>query len=97
MESDSKKITEMFEMIKENNQILHKLHRIQRRAHFFRIVYWLIMIGLALGAYYYIQPYLNQIVDLYNQGANGFHSLQNLQDQFSQSQWQQLVKQFGGN
>ena len=87
----------MYEMVKENNQILHKLHRAQKRAIFFRVLYWIIMIALALGAYYYIQPYLNQVVALYDQGTSGFQSFQNLQDQFSQGQWQEFLKDFGSN
>jgi len=58
--------TEEFDDIKklvlENNKMLHS---IQRRAHLAMIataIKVLIFVSLMLGSYYYVQPYLNNII-----------------------------------
>ena len=60
-ESDERKI------LLENNRILHKLLNAQRWATFWSILRWLIIIGLSLGAYYYLQPYLDKLLTAYSQ------------------------------
>ena len=62
-------------LAEENNDILRAMQRSQRLAHLMSIVYWIFIIGTAIGAYYFIQPYLQQIIDVYGgakSGLNGF-------------------------
>ena len=42
----------------ENNKMLKSLHRAQTWSRVWKISYWLIIIALSIGAYYYIQPYV---------------------------------------
>ncbi len=60
-----KALDEILKITKENNEILHSMKRHQRWASIFRAVYWLIIIGVSLGAYYFIQPYLESIMEAY--------------------------------
>lgn len=46
-------------------QILARMRRAQRHATIFRIIYWSLIILTALGALYFIQPYLNGILEAY--------------------------------
>lgn len=57
------------ELAEENNRMLHAMRRSQRIAGIFRLVYWLFIIGSAVGAYYFIQPYLGSLMNLYGGGA----------------------------
>jgi len=50
------------ENTEENNVLLKKMHRSMVWSRFFRIAYWLVIIGLAVGAFYFIQPYIDAIV-----------------------------------
>lgn len=61
MESDERNI------LLENNEMLRKLLRAQRWSTFFSALRWIIIIGATVGAYYYLQPYLDQLLDLYEQ------------------------------
>jgi hypothetical protein len=45
----------------ENNDILRSMQRSQRLASIARWIYWIFIIGSAVGAYYLIQPYINAI------------------------------------
>ena len=47
--------------VDENNQILRGIRRVQRFATVYRIVYWVLIIGLSFGAFYFIQPYINML------------------------------------
>ncbi len=45
----------------ENNKILRKMQRSLRWGRFFNALYWVFIIGTAVGAYYYVQPYLDPL------------------------------------
>ena len=51
----------------ENNIILKKMRSANRWATFFRFTYWLIIIGISVGSYYYIQPYVNTLTSFLGQ------------------------------
>jgi cystathionine beta-lyase/cystathionine gamma-synthase len=53
------------ELGEENNALLKKMHRSAIVTLILRICYWGVIIFLSFGAYYFIQPYLNQIMSLY--------------------------------
>ena len=46
-------------LAEDNNALLVKMNRRARLGHIFQIFYWLLIIGLSFGAYYFIQPYVN--------------------------------------
>ena len=58
------------DLSEENNSMLHSMRRSMRLARIMSILYWVFIIGTAVGAYYLIQPYLNAVTDLYG-GAKG--------------------------
>ena len=54
-------------LAKENNKMLKKLYSGYKWSQFFRIAYWVMIIGLALTGYYFAQPYLEKVHALYRQ------------------------------
>lgn len=52
-------------LAEDNNNILHSMRRSMRWARVMSVIYWLFIIGSAVGAYYFIQPYLTQVMNLY--------------------------------
>ena len=52
---------------KENNRMLKKMRSAQKRANFLKLLYWLIIIGIAVGGFYFLQPYFEVVQDLYQQ------------------------------
>ena len=62
MDPQSKKLLQdTFELAQDNNKILHGIRRSQRIASFMSLLYWVIIIGIALGSFYYLQPYTEQV------------------------------------
>ncbi len=53
------------ELSQENNKMLHSIRRSMVWGRVMRIVYWVIIIGAAVGIYYYIEPYIDGAVDAY--------------------------------
>ena len=62
MYGDEKKTVErLAELVEDNNRILHRLQRSKRWGTFFHFLYWVVLLLLAAGSYYYIQPYLEKL------------------------------------
>lgn len=53
------------ELSRENNEMLRGIKRSMFIGRIFRIAYWVVIIGAAIGAYYYIEPYLDGAVSAY--------------------------------
>ncbi|MFA7191696.1 MAG: hypothetical protein WC089_00130 [Candidatus Paceibacterota bacterium] len=64
-----KLLEENLELAKENNELLKKVRNTQKLAQIYRIVYWVVIIGASYGAYYFVQPYIGGILDVYSGGG----------------------------
>lgn len=59
-------LIETARLTKENNEILRKMRKGLAWGRALRIFYWLLIIGLSFGAYYFIQPYVDQLSQAYS-------------------------------
>ena len=59
------------ELAADTNRAVHGMRRNARIAGFFRIVYWLVIIGV-LGAsyYFYVAPYVSKLEGVFQQTQN---------------------------
>jgi len=48
-------------LVEENNKLLKSMRRSARWQSTFQIIYWVLIIGLTFGAFYFIQPYINSL------------------------------------
>jgi len=68
MDSESKKLLEQtFSLVEENNKLLHKVRGVQKRQTLWTVIKLLFIVGLTLGSFYYLEPYVNKIMDTFNQ------------------------------
>lgn len=63
--SEKDLLEKTYELSKENNNILRGIRSSNRWSMFFRILYWIIIIGIAVGAFYYVQPYIDMVLKAY--------------------------------
>ncbi len=78
MDQDTEKRLENIEkMVMDNHRMLKKLRRAQIYASIWRTIYWAVIIGSAIGAYYYLQPYIEQYKTLYDKIGNQAQSVSN--------------------
>jgi len=54
-----------FEYARENNVMLKKMRSSRRWGGFFRFIYWIAIIIGSVWLYYFIEPYLSTLIQLY--------------------------------
>jgi hypothetical protein len=75
MQSEEKELLKRtIALEEENNEILRKMQRSMRIQKFLSILYWVFIIGSILGLYYFIQPYVEQILSIYSGAKDGLDS-----------------------
>jgi hypothetical protein len=67
-----------YKMVEENNRILLSIRRSARWGSVMRYVYWAVIIALSVGAYYFIQPYVNFLVSEFSGTADNATSSQGM-------------------
>ncbi len=63
-------------LAEENNDILRSMQRSMRIQRFLSILYWVFIIGSAVGAYYLIQPYIESLTGAYSSVSDIINSYQ---------------------
>lgn len=67
MDPESKRlIEETLRLTEENNKMLHKVRNVQKWDTFWRSLKMILVVAVALGALYFIEPYVNKMIELYN-------------------------------
>ena len=67
-----------YRMAEENNKILKSIRSSARWSLALKVSYWVLIIVLSYGAYYFIQPYLQTMLGLYGQVQGNVESVQNV-------------------
>ena len=62
------------ELAQENNKMLHSVRRSMFWGRVIKTIYWIIIIGAAIGLYVVIDPYINGAVDAYGNVKTGLKS-----------------------
>ena len=75
-----KLLSENLEISKESLKILKGIRRANRLSTAFKVFYWLIIIGSMVGAYYYLQPYIQQALTIVKQAQETISGVQKIGD-----------------
>lgn len=79
MDPESKKLLQdTFNLAQENNELLRSMKRSMRLARVMSILYWVFIIGSAVGAYYLIQPYVDQVMNVYSGAGDAIKSFKSI-------------------
>jgi hypothetical protein len=70
-----KLLEETHSLTVENNRMLKSLHSSMRTRRIMSIIYWVFIIGSAIGAWYFIQPYVDQIANAYGGAKSNLDSI----------------------
>ena len=76
MELDSEKIDELLKLEKDNNRMLHKMRRSMAWTQIFNFIYWAAILGIAGWSYYFVQPYINQYLGIYQKAIGTLNSIE---------------------
>ncbi len=66
-----------YKLAEENNSMLRSMRRSNRLSTAMRVLYWVVILALSFGAYYFIQPYINATMDAYNQLSGSIKGVEN--------------------
>ncbi len=61
-------------LAEENNDILRSMQRSMRLGRIMTVIYWVFIIGTAVGAYIIFQPYVDQAKSLYESAKSTLNS-----------------------
>jgi len=70
--------------VEENNEMLHSIRRVQKWATIWRAVYWTVIIGSAIGAYWIIQPYIDQLLGVYSGAQSNLDTVRGFLNSYGQ-------------
>lgn len=70
--------------VDENNEMLHAIRRAQKWATVWRAIYWTVIIGSAIGAYWIIQPYIDQLLGVYSGAQSNLDTVKGFLDSYNQ-------------
>jgi len=67
MEGDQleKLVKENNELIQKNNELLKKVYSYIKWRRVFTALYWILIIGAVSGLLFFLEPYVNQLLDTY--------------------------------
>ncbi len=83
MDPESKELLKAtLELSQENNNMLRSMKRSMQMSRVMSSIYWLFIIGSAVGAYYYIQPYIDQVLDVYSGASDKVNSINDTIEEF---------------
>ena len=67
MDPESKKLLEeTFRLTQENNNMLRKVRSVQKWANLWSLLKVLLIIGIALGSFYFLEPFVNKFISIWN-------------------------------
>ena len=69
-------------LAEDNNRMLHSIKRTMFMARIMSVLYWVLIIGVSVGAFYFIQPYLDQLMDTYSGAKSNLDNLGSLLKNF---------------
>ncbi len=86
MDPESKQLLQnTLALAEENNKMLHKIRGVQKRETLWQALKIIVIIGIAFGSFYYIEPYLNKVMSLYS-------SISGMEQKLNNSPLQDLLK-----
>lgn len=85
-DNDHVLLQKTYKLVQESNTELHKIRRAQKLRTFLNIVYWLIIVGVSIGAFYYLQPYVDGLSEAMSSLRSSIKSIGDAGEQLEQLQ-----------
>lgn len=72
---DRERLKKVLDLSERNNKMIRKLYSAMKWGRALKAFYWLVIIGVAIGAFYFIQPAVDSVKDLYGSLQGGVESI----------------------
>ncbi|MEK7117383.1 MAG: hypothetical protein AAB861_01260 [Patescibacteria group bacterium] len=74
-QEDKEILRKTLDVAQKNNRILEQMKRSMFWGRVMRYIYWAIILGVGVGAYYFIEPYIDQILSVYGGFKGNINSI----------------------
>ena len=71
-------LRKILELEQKNNKMLQGIKSSILWSRIFQVAYWIVILGLGIGAFYYLQPYIDQVLSAYGGFKGGVENVKNL-------------------
>ena len=78
-EEYKKKLDKLIIQSEENNFLLKKVRRSQKNSSIYKVVYWILVFVIGAGGYLVAQPYVANVLNLYNGGISALKGIEGIQ------------------
>ena len=89
-------LRENIEVSKESLKLLKKINRGRIFGNVFTTFKWTLIIGISLGAYYYIEPFLSKYLDLMKGLTSGVENIGKISNNVNSATSPDLLKKLQG-
>jgi hypothetical protein len=73
-QEDKELLRRILDISQKNNRILESIKQSMFWSRVFRYIYWAIIIGTAIGAYYFLEPYIEEVLQIYGGVKGGINN-----------------------
>ena len=89
-------LRENIEVSKENLKILKKINRARIFGNIFSALKWTLIIGISLGAYYYIEPFFSKYLETIKDLTSGVENVGQISNNVNSATSPDLLKKLQG-
>ena len=75
-DSDRKLLEEVLKLSRENQRMIKRMYRSQWWSRVWKSLYWLIILGITFGSFYFLKPYIDTIMDLLGKTSSTLDAVQ---------------------
>lgn len=79
---EEQEFKEMKQKLDDTHRLVYKLYRFERRRQIFRLLKFVILIVIIVGAYYALSPVFTRVLDTYSSFSSGVSDIQNFKFPF---------------
>lgn len=65
-------------LAEDNNKMLHSMRSSMHWSSIARAIYWIFIIGSAVGAFYLLQPYIDQFKNVFGEAGSVLNNLKQI-------------------
>ena len=69
-------------LVEDNHRMIKSMHRSMQIGRLFSVIYWVAIIAIGFGAYYYVQPFIEPFIST---GKNALKNIKDVQDGLQKS------------
>ena len=77
---DSRELRDLRKIVRENNKMLKKIRSVQKREWLWKVFKYALITAIMLGAYYTVQPFIENLDNTYQSLFSTFEGLKGVGD-----------------